>query len=189
MNESKSVSRMIWGEWNARTVISVVTGAVLFGVLMVYGGIRVFTNTSLTTAMIVPVVIGGVFGPIPAMVTLLTGNILADIIVGQGMFFDWSVGNAVLGFFVGLLPIYGANVMKGVFKLSHMLFYGMCCLAGNALAFGLITPILTTLFYGASLQITFIQAGVASLANVFVLIVIGIPLLTFIANRAAARLP
>lgn len=185
--EKKSIGSMILGEWNTKTIVAVAVGAALFGVLMVYGGIQVFTNTSLTTAMIVPVVVGGMFGPVPAMVTLLIGNIFADFLGGWGMWFDWSIGNAVMGFCVGLLPIYGARIMNGVFKITHMIIYAVCCLLGNIIAFGLVTPIFSSVFYGAELKLTFIQAAVASVSNVLILVVVGIPVLILIANRAAAR--
>ena len=63
------------GEWNTKTIVAVAIGAALFGALMVWGSIPVFTNTSLTSAMIVPVVVGALFGPLPAMVSLLVGTL------------------------------------------------------------------------------------------------------------------
>ena len=187
MDSKKSVGKLILGEWNTRTIVAVAVGAALFGVLMVYGGIQVFTNTSLTTAMFVPVIVGGMFGPLPAMATLLVGNIIADFIGGWGMWFDWSIGNAVLGFCVGLLPVYGARIMDGVFTTVQKIIYAVCCVLGNVLAFGIVTPIFSVLFYGGELKLTFIQAGVASAANIFILVVLGIPILMLIANRSAAR--
>jgi len=187
MDSKRSVGKLILGEWNTRTIVAVAVGAALFGVLMVYGGIQVFTNTSLTTAMFVPVIVGGMFGPLPAMATLLVGNIIADFIGGWGMWFDWSIGNAVLGFCVGLLPVYGARIMDGVFTTVQKIIYAVCCVLGNVLAFGIVTPIFSVLFYGGELKLTFIQAGVASAANIFILVVLGIPILMLIANRSAAR--
>ena len=185
--ESKNIGQLIVGKWDTRTIVAVAVGAALFGVLMVYGGVQIFTNTSLTTAMVVPVLVGGMFGPVPAMVTLLIGNMFADLIGGWGMWFDWSIGNAVLGFCVGLLPVYGARITDGVFKPVHMVIYALCCVLGNALAFGVITPIFSAWFYGAELEMTFVQAGFASVANILVLLIVGIPVLWIIANRFAAR--
>jgi energy-coupling factor transport system substrate-specific component len=185
--ENKGIGQLILGTWNTKTIVAIAVGAALYGVLMVYGGIQVFTNTSLTSAMIVPVIVGGMFGPVPAMVTLLIGNMFADLIGGWGMWFDWSIGNAVLGFFVGLLPVYGARIMDGIFKPLHIGIYAVCCVLGNVFAFGIITPIFSAMFYGAELELTFVQAGVASVANILVLLIVGIPVLLLISNRAAAR--
>ena len=54
----KSLGQKLLGTWNTKTIVAVAIGAALFGVLMVYGGIPVTTNTNLTTAMIIPVVVG-----------------------------------------------------------------------------------------------------------------------------------
>ena len=48
--KKKNVGAMLLGEWNTKTIVAVAIGAALFGVLMCYGGIPIFTNTSLTTA-------------------------------------------------------------------------------------------------------------------------------------------
>jgi energy-coupling factor transport system substrate-specific component len=100
----ESYLKLFLGKWNTKTLVSVAVGAALFGVLMVYGSIPVFTNTQLTSAMIVPVVVGGLFGSVPAFITLLLGNILADLIGGWGFWFDWSIGNGILGFLSGPCP-------------------------------------------------------------------------------------
>lgn len=113
--KKKNVGAMLVGEWNTKTIVAVAIGAALFGVLMCYGGIPIFTNTSLTTAMIIPVIVGALFGPLPAMVCCGVGNVIADLIGGWGLWFDWSVGNAVMAFCVGLLPVYGANIKEGIF--------------------------------------------------------------------------
>ena len=175
------------GEWNTKTIVAVAIGAALFGALMVWGSIPVFTNTSLTSAMIVPVVVGALFGPLPAMVSLLVGNCLADLIGGWGFWFDWAVGNGVLGLFVGLLPMYGADIKNGIFKIKHAIIYTICCVLGNAIAFGIVTPIMTALFYSADLEITFIQSLAGGLSNTAVLVIIGIPVLVLLSKRYASR--
>ena len=180
---NKSFGQKLLGVWNTRTIVTVAIGAALFGVLMNYGGIPVFTNTSLTTAMIVPVVVGAMYGPLPAFVAAGVGNVIADLIGGWGLWFDWSVGNAVAALFVGLLPIYGAYITDGVFEVKHAVIYAVCCVIGNAVAFGVVTPILTAVFYGSDLNVTFLQAIAASLGNIAVEVVIGIPILFILAKR------
>lgn len=181
----KNTFRTILGVWNTKTVVAIALGAALFGVLMNFGGIPIFTNTKLTTAMIIPVIVGSMFGPVPAFVTCFAGNTIADLIGGWGFWFDWSIGNAVLGFVIGLLPLYGAKINEGIFKPVHAIIYIITCFVGNALAFGLITPVLTTLFYGGELKVTFIQALTGGLANVSILVIIGIPILIALSKRAA----
>lgn len=183
----RGIGSLIVGEWNTRTIVAIAIGAALYGVLMVFGGIQVFTNTQLTAAMIVPVVVGGLFGPLPALVTCGVGNVIADLIGGWGMWFDWSIGNAVMAFCVGLLPLYGANIKEGIFSVKHAIIYAVCCILGNMLAFGIVTPVFSYLLYASDLNITFIQAFVATMGNSAVLVIIGIPILIILARRFKAR--
>ena len=185
--QERKLGKLFVGKWNTMTLVSVAVGAALFGVLMVFGSIPVFTNTMLTSAMIVPVIVGGLFGPVPAFATMLIGNFIADLIGGWGFWFDWSVGNGILGLFIGALPLYGAKIDEGIFKVQHAIIYAVCCIIGNAVAFGIVTPILTSIFYQADLEITFIQAFASGISNTAVLIIIGIPLLILFANRYKKR--
>lgn len=187
ISAKKSGGSLIVGEWNTRTIVAIAIGAALYGVLMVFGGIPVFSNTQLTTAMIVPVVVGGLFGPLPALVTCGVGNVIADLIGGWGLWFDWSIGNAVMAFCVGLLPLYGANIKEGVFTVKHAIIYAICCILGNVLAFGIVTPIFSYLLYATDLNITFLQAFAATLGNSAVLVIIGIPVLILLAKRFKSR--
>jgi energy-coupling factor transport system substrate-specific component len=181
----KSFWKTLVGTWNTKTVVGVAIGAALFGVLMNFGSIKVFTNTNLTTAMLVSVIVGGMFGPLPAFVAAGVGNVIADLIGGWGLWFDWSVGNAVLGLFVGALPLYGAKIEDGMLTVKHMIIYTIVCILGNGIAFGLVTPIMSTLFYGSELSITLMQSLVGGVSNVAVLVIIGIPLLKIMAARNA----
>jgi energy-coupling factor transport system substrate-specific component len=185
--KKRSFGQMFLGKWNTMTLVAVAVGAALFGVLMVFGSIPIFTNTYLTSAMIIPVIVGGLFGPIPAFATMLIGNFVADLIGGWGFWFDWSIGNGVLGLFIGALPLYGARIDEGIFTVTHAIIYTACCIVGNAIAFGIVTPVMTSIFYAADLEITFIQAFAGGIANTAVLVIVGIPLLFLFANRFKKR--
>ncbi|MGI5887964.1 MAG: ECF-type riboflavin transporter substrate-binding protein [Oscillospiraceae bacterium] len=184
---NKSFGQKLLGVWNTKTIVTVAIGAALFGVLMDYGGIPITTNTQLTTAMIVPVIVGALYGPLPAAVSAGVGNMIADLIGGWGMWFDWDIGNFFAAFFVGLLPVYGAYITEGIFTVKHAIIYAVCCILGNAVAFGVITPIFSTLFYASDLNVTFIQAFAATLGNFAVEVVIGIPILILLAKRYKNR--
>lgn len=177
----------IFQKWNTQTVVGVAIGAALYAVLMNYGGIRVFTNTSLTTAMIVPVIVGGLFGPLPAAVACGLGNILADLIGAWGFWFDWSIGNAVMGFFVGLLPVYGARVEDGIFTGKQKWLYVLWVVVGNIIGIGIVTPLITMAFYSGEMAVTFAQAWAAIPSNFIIQLVVGIPLLVGLAKRNASH--
>ena len=184
-NEKSSFWKLLIGKWDTKTIVGIAIGAALFGVLMNFGGIKVTTNTSLTSAYIVLPIVGALFGPLPAALTGLLGNTIADLIGGWGLWFDWSFGNAVAGLFIGLLPVYGAKISDGVFTVKHAIIYAILTIVGVGIGFGLVTPVLTVLFYSSELTITWIQAQAAIISDASVSIVVGIPVLIALAKRNA----
>ncbi|MDR2654776.1 MAG: ECF-type riboflavin transporter substrate-binding protein [Oscillospiraceae bacterium] len=185
--KKKSFGATLLGEWNTQTIVGVALGAALFGVLMVYAGIPVFTNTKLTPSYIVPVIVGALFGPLPAGLAAFLGNVFADLLGGWGFWFDWSIGNFFIGFIVGLLPFYGAEIKKGVFGLKQAIIYAVLAIVGVAFSIGLVTPLLTLLFFGGELEITYAQAQAAVISDSSILIVVGLPILFALAARYRKR--
>lgn len=181
--KNQSVLSMLVGKWDTKTIVGIAIGAALFGVLMNFGGIKVTTNTSLTSAYIVLPIVGALFGPLPAALTGFLGNVISDLIGGWGMWFDWSLGNAVAGFFIGLLPLYGAKISDGIFEVKHAIIYAILTIIGVGIGFGLVTPFLTVLFYSSELTITWIQATAAIISDATVSIVVGIPVFFALAKR------
>ena len=182
--KKQSLGSILLGKWNTKTIVGIAIGAALFGVLMNFGSIRVTTNTSLTTSYIVLPIVGALFGPLPAFLTGLIGNTIADLIGGWGLWFDWSFGNAVAGFFMGLLPLYGAKIEDGVFTVKHAIIYAVVTVVGG-IGFGLVTPVLTYLFYSSELTVTWIQAWAAIVSDASVAIIVGVPVLFALAKRNA----
>ena len=183
--KKQSLGSILLGKWNTKTIVGIAIGAALFGVLMNFGSIRVTTNTSLTTSYIVLPIVGALFGPLPAFLTGLIGNTIADLIGGWGLWFDWSFGNAVAGFFMGLLPLYGAKIEDGVFTVKHAIIYEVVTVVGVGIGFGLVTPVLTYLFYSSELTVTWIQAWAAIVSDASVAIIVGVPVLFALAKRNA----
>ena len=183
--KKQSLGSILLGKWNTKTIVGIAIGAALFGVLMNFGSIRVTTNTSLTTSYIVLPIVGALFGPLPAFLTGLIGNTIADLIGGWGLWFDWSFGNAVAGFFMGLLPLYGAKIEDGVFTVKHAIIYAVVTVVGVGIGFGLVTPVLTYLFYSSELTVTWIQAWAAIVSDASVASIVGVPVLFALAKRNA----
>ena len=183
--KKQSLGSILLGKWNTKTIVGIAIGAALFGVLMNFGSIRVTTNTSLTTSYIVLPIVGALVGPLPAFLTGLIGNTIADLIGGWGLWFDWSFGNAVAGFFMGLLPLYGAKIEDGVFTVKHAIIYAVVTVVGVGIGFGLVTPVLTYLFYSSELTVTWIQAWAAIVSDASVAIIVGVPVLFALAKRNA----
>ena len=183
--KKKSLGSILLGKWNTKTIVGIAIGSALFGVLMNFGAIRVTTNTSLTTSYIVLPIVGALFGPLPAFLTGLIGNTIADLIGGWGLWFVWSFGNAVAGFFMGLLPLYGAKIEDGVFSIKHAIIFAIVTVIGVGVGFGLVTPLLTYVFYSSELTVTWIQAWAAIVSDASVSIIVGVPVLFALAKRNA----
>ena len=178
-----SLAKKLLGTWNTKTIVGVAIGAALFGVLMNYGGIKVTTNTSLTSAYVIPAIVGAFFGPLPAGLAAGLGNCVADLMGGWGFWFDWSIGNFVAGYFAGLWGLFGSNIEDGEFSAKDAIAYAVFCCLGCAIGFGLVTPFLTYLWYSSELTVTWVQATAAIISDASVLIVIGIPLMYALAKR------
>lgn len=185
--KKESIGSLFLGKWDTKTIVTVGIGAALFGVLMNYGGIPVFTNTSLTTAMIVPVVVGAMYGPLPAAVACGVGNVIADLIGGWGIYPAWAIANAVAGCFIGALPLYGARITEGKFDVKHLVWYIVCVVVGNAVAFGFVAQAFTVILEGGDMNVSLIQGVYASVGNILVELVIGLPVIYMLTKRYAGR--
>ena len=183
--KEKTVWQKLLGTWNTRTIVGVAIGAALFGVLLDYAGIKVAVNTSLSPAFIIPAIVGGLFGPLPAGLACGLGNVFGDLIGGWGFWFDWACGNFVAGFFAGLFVLFGADIENGIFEAKHAIIYAILCIVGCALGFGVVTPVLTYAWYSSELTITWIQAEAAIISDASVMIILGIPVLYALAKRNA----
>lgn len=171
------------GALNTKNIVAIAIGSALFGVLMIYGGIPIYTNTKLTLAYVIPVVVGGLFGFVPAALVGFFGNLVADAIGGWGIWYDWAIGNLVAAAFIGSLRFYGVQIREGIFTKKHAFIYTIVSSVGNWLAFGLITPVFTQLFQGGELTLTLFQAQWAVLSNILVIIFAGVPILFFLAKH------
>lgn len=183
----ESIGSLLLGKWDTKTIVTVAIGAALFGVLMNYGGVPIFTNTSLTTAMIVPVVVGAMYGPLPAAVAAGVGNVIADLIGGWGIYPAWAIANAVNGLFIGALPLYGARITEGKFNTKHLVCFVICVILGSAVSFGFVAQAFTVILEGGDMNVSLIQGVYASVGNILVEIVIGLPVIYMLTKRYAGR--
>src|SRR5581483_770767 len=53
-------------------------------------------------AIVIPLFFGAVFGPWVGLFTGGIGNLLGDYVSGYGVYWNWDVGNGLLGFIAGL---------------------------------------------------------------------------------------
>ncbi|MDQ2717888.1 MAG: ECF transporter S component [Chloroflexota bacterium] len=96
--------RSIWAV-GVRQVVYMALGAAL------YGGLSYLTNflqlpsvgnVSIRPAIVIPLFFGAVFGPIVGLFTGGIGNFIGDLISGYGVYWNWDLGNGLIGFVAGL---------------------------------------------------------------------------------------
>jgi energy-coupling factor transport system substrate-specific component len=92
-----------------------------------------------------------------------------------------------MGFFIGLMPVYGANIQEGIFKVRHAIIYAITAVVAVLVGLIGVIPPLSLALYGSEITTTYVQVFVASASNSVVLIVLGIPILLMMANRFRAR--
>jgi energy-coupling factor transport system substrate-specific component len=98
----------VW-EINVSRIVYAALGAAL------YGGLSYATNAlqipsagnvSLRFAIVIPLLFAVLFGPWVGLFVGGVGNILGDAISGYGIFWNWDLGNALIGFIAGLAILY-----------------------------------------------------------------------------------
>jgi energy-coupling factor transport system substrate-specific component len=94
----------IWGI-GVRQVVFMALGAALYGGLSYLTNILQLpatSNVSFRPGIVIPLFFGAVFGPWVGLFTGGIGNFLGDYISGYGVFWNWDVGNGIIGLIAGL---------------------------------------------------------------------------------------
>jgi energy-coupling factor transport system substrate-specific component len=100
----KALNATIWKVGVSR-VVYMALGAAL------YAGLSIATNflqlpsvghVSLRPAIVIPLFFGVAFGPVVGLFSGLVGTFLSDLISGYGVWWNWDLGNGLIGFMAGL---------------------------------------------------------------------------------------
>lgn len=98
------MEKNLW-EFKTRQVVYGAIGAALYGVFSWVTNIFPLPaagNISFRPAVAVLIFFGVAYGPWVGLIAGLVGNILGDAITGWGFFWNWDVGNGLMGFVPGL---------------------------------------------------------------------------------------
>lgn len=96
--------KSLWA-FGTREVVFAAIGAALYGVLSYATNILQLpgaANVSIRPAVAIPLFFGIAFGPWVGMIAGGVGNVLGDLLSGYGFWWNWDLGNALLGFVPGL---------------------------------------------------------------------------------------
>ena len=96
--------RSLW-QFGTREVVYGAIGAALYGILSAVTNafpLPAAGNVTFRPAVAVLIFFGAAFGPWVGLIAGLLGNTLGDAITGWGLYWNWSVGNGLMGLIPGL---------------------------------------------------------------------------------------
>jgi energy-coupling factor transport system substrate-specific component len=99
--QERSASR-IWGI-SVSKVVYMAIGAALYGLLSVPTNfLQLPGNITIRPAIVIPLFFGVVFGPWVGLFAGGVGNFIGDLVSGFGVYWNWDIGNGLIGFIAGL---------------------------------------------------------------------------------------
>jgi sigma-B regulation protein RsbU (phosphoserine phosphatase) len=112
--------RTIWAKLLLATGV-----ALLYGLLnWAFSGLHLpgATLISLRPQVAVPITMGLAFGPLPGFITGFLGNVFGDLLSGYGLqYWDWSIGNGLLGAIPGIVYLTGIRIVRTVGQFGIVL--------------------------------------------------------------------
>lgn len=159
--------------FTTRTLVGTALGAALFLVLFMYVKIPTgVPETEIQTAYGVGAFFAGLFGPISGALIAFIGHALSDAIQYGTPWWSWVIASAASGFLFGL--IYPKlKVEEGIFTWKDCLWFNICQIVANVIAWIVIAPVLDIVIYSEPVNLVFTQGAVAALCNAISAGVIG----------------
>jgi uncharacterized membrane protein len=88
-----------------RQVVAMIAGIALYAATSVIQ-LPSTDNVTLRPAIVIPLFFGAVFGPWVGLFVGGVGNVISDLISYHNFYWNWDVGNALIGFIAGLAMLY-----------------------------------------------------------------------------------
>src|SRR5579859_5383360 len=169
-----------------RQVVFMALGAALYGGLSYLTNILQLpatSNVSFRPAIVIPLFFGVVFGPWVGLFTGAVGNFLGDYISGYGVYWNWDVGNGIIGLIAGLALYF---TWGRYFKVANIVTAEIFSVVGIlvGLAFAAYTDIWVSKYNFAAATGNFVPAALSDLVNGIILL----PILLVAYNAATRRL-
>ncbi|GCF09740.1 ECF transporter S component [Dictyobacter arantiisoli] len=174
----------IWG-LDVKKIVYAALGAAL------YGGLSIATNAlqlpgagnvSFRPAIVIPLLFAALFGPWVGFFAGGVGNLLGDWLSGSGVWWNWDLGNGLIGLITGLVVYY---TLGRYLKRKNIIFAEVFAILGIVVGIGFasITDIwVSKLSFSAAVIGDFIPSAASDLINGLILL----PIL-LIAYTAAVR--
>jgi energy-coupling factor transport system substrate-specific component len=178
-------SRFTW-TIGVRQVVYIALGIALYAILNIIFNLVQLPNAgggaiALRPGIVIPLFFGVVFGPIVGLFVGGIGNIISDLISFQGFYWNWDIGNALIGFVAGLAVLVTLGRYR---KTNAIVIAEIASLLGIivGIGFAAYSDIWVTKISLAAANSEFVVAGIPDAINGLILLPIVI-----VAYNAAVR--
>jgi len=175
----------IWGI-GVRQVVYMALGAALYGGLSYLTNILQLpatSNVSFRPGIVIPLFFGVVFGPWVGLFTGGVGNFLGDYISGYGVYWNWDVGNGIIGLIAGLALYFTWGRYYRVASIVTAEIFGVVGILVG-LGFAAYSDIWVSKYNFAAATGNFVPAALSDLINGIILL----PILLVAYNAATRRM-
>ncbi len=148
-----------------RTIVATGLGAAIFMLLFMY--IKVpspIPETSFQTAYGLSAFFAALFGPIAGGLIAFIGHALSDGIQYGSPWWSWVIASGVSGVIFGF-SYKRTRVEEGEFKGKDILTFNVIQVIGNAIAWGVVAPVLDIVIYQEPVNLVFTQGITAAIMN------------------------
>lgn len=107
-DKTRRASGKVWA-LGTREVIYIAIGSVLYGLFgWATSGLRIPGpfNSFIRPGVAIPLFFGAAFGPVVGFLTGFVGNVIIDLLTGPNFYWNWSLGNGLMGLVAGLASYY-----------------------------------------------------------------------------------
>ncbi|SMC22845.1 energy-coupling factor transport system substrate-specific component [Clostridium acidisoli DSM 12555] len=166
---------------STRSVVAIGIGAALYGALSVIS-IPIGPNTSFRIAVALLPILGAIFGPIVGFLAGFIGHALNDAFTSGSVWWSWVFLSASIGLFTGFITFDKKfDVLSGKISKQHYIKLYVLAIVGMVVG-NVIAYAGDVFFYGESSSKELLQVTLASVSNLIVIAVIGIPVTIAIAK-------
>lgn len=155
-----------------KMVVAIGIGAAVFMILGRFAAIPSgIPNTEFATAYAFLALMAIIYGPKTALSIGFLGHTLKDMTYGSP-WFSWIIASAVVGLIIGFAKN-KINISDGIFEKKQIIIYNIYQIIANAIAWGVVAPVLDYAFYKEPIAKVYLQSVFAGVSNILTCGILG----------------
>ncbi|HVU65808.1 MAG TPA: ECF transporter S component [Ktedonobacteraceae bacterium] len=168
-----SPSRFSWGI-GVRQVVYIALGIALYAILSIIFNLIQLPNAaggaiSLRPGIVIPLFFGAFFGPVVGFLVGGVGNVLGDLISYHSFYWNWDLGNALVGGIAGLPVLLTAGRYRSVRNVVIAEIGSLIAIAVG-MAFAAYTDVWVSQINVGAATSEFVAAGIPDAINGLILL-------------------